>query len=276
MLKGLKLQGLCQIIGIITSTMDGITTKTIAIPAGYTSGGSVSLDNTIDNEVSEQADLLSRIKEALQNKAAGGGSIDTALTEFIDLLISRPMDKEIELAIPDNIKYLGNNVISGWYKKNTNYGLKKINLNKVETIGDGVLQNNLNLAEIIAPNLTMLSYDCFFNAQKLVAIHLPNVTQATGGNSFRNCTSLKEVDFDKLDVYSANFTSCPVLAALIIRTPKVCTLKAVINTNNTAFYDGTANIYVPDNLVDSYKTATNWSVHADIIKPISQYGGYQS
>ena len=29
-------------------------------------------------------------------------------------------------------------------------------------------------------------------------------------------------------------------------------------------------IYVPDALVDSYKTATNWSVFADQIKPLSE------
>ena len=30
-------------------------------------------------------------------------------------------------------------------------------------------------------------------------------------------------------------------------------------------------IYVPDNLVEQYKTATNWSRHADKIKPLSEY-----
>ena len=30
-------------------------------------------------------------------------------------------------------------------------------------------------------------------------------------------------------------------------------------------------IYVPDDKVESLKTATNWSVFADIIKPLSEY-----
>ena len=30
-------------------------------------------------------------------------------------------------------------------------------------------------------------------------------------------------------------------------------------------------IYVPDNLVEQYKTATNWSRHADKIKRLSEY-----
>lgn len=54
--------------GPINSTMDGITTKSVSVPAGYTSGGVVSLDDTIDNEVSEQTDLLTQIKTMLETK----------------------------------------------------------------------------------------------------------------------------------------------------------------------------------------------------------------
>ena len=50
--------------GAISQTMDGINTKSISIPSGYTSGGTVSLDDTIDNEVDEQADLIAQITEA--------------------------------------------------------------------------------------------------------------------------------------------------------------------------------------------------------------------
>ena len=32
-------------------------------------------------------------------------------------------------------------------------------------------------------------------------------------------------------------------------------------------------IYVPDDSVEAYKTATNWSAFADIILPLSQYNG---
>ena len=37
------------------------------------------------------------------------------------------------------------------------------------------------------------------------------------------------------------------------------------------FKDGTASIYVPDALVNSYKAATNWSTLASMIKPLSQF-----
>jgi hypothetical protein len=60
--------------GTISSTIDGIDVKSVTVPAGYTSGGTVSLDNTIDNEVNTQADLLAQAVAALEGKAAGSGS----------------------------------------------------------------------------------------------------------------------------------------------------------------------------------------------------------
>lgn len=67
--------------GTISQTMDGINTKSITIPAGYTSGGSVSLDNTIDNEVTEQSDLIAQIKNVVNNLpeagSGGGGTVET-------------------------------------------------------------------------------------------------------------------------------------------------------------------------------------------------------
>lgn len=54
--------------GEITTTMDGIDVKSVTVPAGYTSGGTVSLDNTIDNEVDTQADLIAQIMTVLESK----------------------------------------------------------------------------------------------------------------------------------------------------------------------------------------------------------------
>lgn len=62
--------------GTIEMTMDGIDTKTISIPEGYTSGGTISLDGTIDEEVEEQTDLIEQIKNAVNNlpEAGSGGN----------------------------------------------------------------------------------------------------------------------------------------------------------------------------------------------------------
>ena len=58
----------------ISQTMDGINIKSVAIPSGYTSGGTISLDNTIDNEVDEQTDLIAQIAAAVDGLPEAGGS----------------------------------------------------------------------------------------------------------------------------------------------------------------------------------------------------------
>jgi hypothetical protein len=58
---GTKLTGTMPNNGDVSSTMDGINTKTITIPEGFTNGGTVSLDDTIDNEVDAQSDLIDQI-----------------------------------------------------------------------------------------------------------------------------------------------------------------------------------------------------------------------
>lgn len=61
------------------------------------------------------------------------------------------------------------------------------------------------------------------------------------------------------------------LDTLIIRTPKVCSLYDTTTTlYRTPIENGTGYIYVPDDLVESYKVATNWVAFADQIKPISE------
>lgn len=95
--------------GAISDTMDGINTKSISIPAGYTSGGSVTLDDTIDNEVDEQTDLIAQIRSAVDGlpEAGGGGNntSDVAIT-IVGAAASRPagyVDADSKTGITDTI-----------------------------------------------------------------------------------------------------------------------------------------------------------------------------
>lgn len=82
--SGEKITGTMPDNGIISTTMDGINTKSISIPSGYTSGGTVSLNNTIDNEVNEQYDLISQIKNVVDTlPEAGSGSIETCTVTLV-------------------------------------------------------------------------------------------------------------------------------------------------------------------------------------------------
>ena len=56
-----KVTGTMPDNGTIEDTFDGIETKTYNIPEGYTSGGTIGLDDTIDNEVDEQLALINEL-----------------------------------------------------------------------------------------------------------------------------------------------------------------------------------------------------------------------
>ena len=140
---------------------------------------------------------------------------------------------------------------------------------------------------------------CFFDgASKLQTINVPNLTTIVNGTrAFTDCNSLKEFDAPNLTYMGINqsmFAQCrqikrinfPKLGAITIsaRTFANCynletlilggEFKALENTNAFQSTGSSAaeglRIYVPDDLVGTYKTATNWTAYADKIKPMSE------
>ena len=67
------------------------------------------------------------------------------------------------------------------------------------------------------------------------------------------------------------FRSCRALESLIIRSSTVSTLRATSALVGSKIAMGLGGIYVPTELVSSYKTATNWKAFAANIYPISEY-----
>lgn len=113
---------------------------------------------------------------------------------------------------------------------------------------------------------------CFNSYTKLVSVEFPVVT-SVGVQAFQNCTSLKKADFSVLtNINIWAFNVCRALEALIIRTNSVCTLAGTnAFANNSGIAAGTGYVYVPSALVDSYKSATNWSTYAGQIRAIEDY-----
>ena len=76
--------------GTISKTIDGLNTKTATIPSGYTSGGTVTVDDTVDNIADNQATLLAQAISALESKASVGSDGEdvtaetTAYTNLLD------------------------------------------------------------------------------------------------------------------------------------------------------------------------------------------------
>lgn len=169
----------------------------------------------------------------------------------------------------------------------------EINLPKVTYVGNDAFSHCIKLKNISLPLCTTTGSNAFSYCA-FESISLPSC-QSLGGGSLRGCRQLTSVNLPLVTtIKGSTFYGTPIqvldlpaltsiqaygfgyidnLHTLILRNSNICVLE---NTNafvGTKIADGTGYIYVPDNLVDSYKTATNWVTFANQIKPISELEG---
>lgn len=164
---------------------------------------------------------------------------------------------------------------------------------RVETVGAFAFQGTA--VQIVSmPNVTTVANYAFNNCTNLVGLNMPLV-ERIGTYAFTGCNALPTVTFPSLtylDGYAFQgdsvldyadlgncgtimtnaFYNCKKLGTLILRkTDAVCTLTGTNTLYNTLIASGTGYIYVPAALVNSYKTATNWSTYAAQFRAIEDY-----
>lgn len=173
-----------------------------------------------------------------------------------------------------------------------------INLPNVINISYNSFHGCTKLKAISLPHCQVAGGNSFYGCSNLEAVSLPSChTLGTGtlGSAFWGCSKLSQVSLplvttimsftfrdtviQKIDFLSVNniesnaFIYARQLDTLILRNSNVCVLKNIDAFDSTKIAAGTGYIYVPDNLVDSYKIATNWVTFANQIKPISELEG---
>lgn len=148
--------------------------------------------------------------------------------------------------------------------------------------------NNLQTIPLLNTRKVTNMVSMFVGCTNLQTIPELNTSRVTNmAYMFQNCKNLQTIDLTSMDKCTSTSNtsymcgSCYSLTKFIIRT---MTKVPSLNTNsftNCYHFTGTANatynpsglkdgrIYVPDNMVDSLKSATNWSKYAGIIVPLS-------
>ncbi len=119
------------------------------------------------------------------------------------------------------------------------------------------------------------------NLQRIVLGTIPALGASPYGvtrSTIYSCPMLTTVDISEVSniIVTNNplFWGCDSLQALILRcnTVPTMTIQNITSISKVQFFNGTADayVYVPDNMVNSYKTSSGWSDIQDRIKGISE------
>lgn len=169
-----------------------------------------------------------------------------------------------------------------FYKKTS---LKTIDLPNCVSVGDNAFSGCNALTTLSLPKCISIGHAGFNTCSVLMTVDLPMVT-SIGNGVFFGCDALATVSLLMVTSIGRHaFSGCSTLTALVLGGTNVCDLAAINAFGNCYHILGTTNstynptgakdgyIYVPDDLVDSYKSATNWTTYASQIKPLSEYAG---
>ena len=147
--------------------------------------------------------------------------------------------------------------------------LTQVNLPMCSYISGSAFYGCTSLSQISIP---MCSYigRAFYNC-KFSQVSLP-ICSYIGPYAFDFCISLSQLSLPMCSYIGGNaFRWCTNLRIITIGYSSVCSLAGSnAFNNNTPIASGKGSIYVPTSLVDSYKSATNWSYFSTQIFPIPE------
>lgn len=116
-----------------------------------------------------------------------------------------------------------------------------------------------------ASNATLEGYQ--FNGSQITSLTIGNNPTKIGNNMFRGCNKLTSlvIPSNISSIGNSAFNGCSGLTSITVNSTTPPTL------GGTSVFEDTNNcpIYVPDDSVSEYKTASKWSEYASRIKPIS-------
>lgn len=145
-------------------------------------------------------------------------------------------------------------------------------ISKLSVCKPGSMFNGCSsLRNITLPtDMTEIGGNMFLNCISLEELDIPTTVTTIGYGVTNGCTSLKRIinRANNVAVYTGNnaFANCPNLAEMIIlqEIPPTLGYNSFYNTDSCIFY-------VPDSIVETYKSASGWSGMASRIKPLSEY-----
>ena len=121
------------------------------------------------------------------------------------------------------------------------------------------------------PAATSIGDYAFESCSALTTSNFPAAT-SIGNSAFQYCSALTTADFPAATkIGRSAFQYCSKLNTLILRYRTMAKLYDTKAFSNTPISSGTGYIYVPADLVDSYKADSKWSTYSNQVRAIEDY-----
>lgn len=250
----------------------------VNVPQGVTPTGTKEISVTQNGEVTEDVSAFKNV-HIVTNVASAG--VDSALVAFVD----NSMLGAFENA---DIKNVGT---YGMYGRT----FQSCNLPNATSVGMDSFKECKNMVSVDLPKVTSFMSGAFAKCFKLETVNAPLLARLDGTNIFESCTALVKLVLPALKSVRTNAlggsklyapSSLKVLDMLggkkggIDTDLTYCTSFTTLVLRDTLGVTGTGSnfalgashkVYVPDALLEQYRTATNWSKYASQIFPLSEY-----
>ena len=214
---------------------------------------------------------LSNIASAIREK--NGGSATYKPSEMATAILNIQGDNTvtwegnkmcIDFTLPSNITNINNSL---YVPSNYTQQLFYMRSNQVTNISSSIFSN----APVIGfefPNLNAIGDSAFSNCKISRPITIYSVCSVSN-NAFQN-TNVPAIDFKTNATFGTYiFHGCYKLNTIILRNPNMIPLSQSYFLGGTLLSN--CYIYVPADLVNEYKAATNWTMYSNKFRAIEDY-----
>lgn len=250
----------------------------VNVPVGVNPSGTKEISVTQNGEVTEDVTNFKNVHIVTNVPSTGGGTgvsqekYDSLLQALQTQTQAYSFTNADITSLRDSAFYNDKQLSSVTLQNATHVGanaferctlLSKCSVDKMQTCGDSAF-SRANLSQAVFPNLSAIARNMFVFCSYLKKVKCDKAI-SIDERAFNGCASLEVIDILGGGNISAPSTSeLYKLKSVVLRGTE-----NVTPTSDTIWLPSSVTIYVPDSLVEQYKSATNWSSRT--IKPLSEY-----